>query len=133
MQRVLIVEDEIFVALELESILEELGHQVVGIAADCKTAIELAGLSVDVALVDYNLRDGATGALLGQRLAEEFGVKVIFQTANPALLGKGAPGTVGVLSKPYDADQVEAAIDFVCGRRATAPRAFTVFALQSSF
>ncbi|WP_170976489.1 response regulator [Rhizobium sp. FKL33] len=132
MQRVLIVEDEIFVALELESILEELGHVVVGIAADTRKAIELAALSVDVALVDYNLRDGATGAALGQRLAREFGIKVIFQTANPTSLGKGVPGTIGVLSKPHDADQVENAIDFVTGRSPSAPRAFVVFSRDAS-
>lgn len=49
MQRVLIVEDEFMVALELESVLEDLGYQVVGIAADSTTASQLAKLSPDVA------------------------------------------------------------------------------------
>lgn len=127
MQRVLIVEDEIFVALELEAIIEELGHAVVGIAADSNLALKLADLSPDLAIVDLNLRDGQTGAALGQRLAEEFGIKVVFQTANPTLLGAGVPGTIGVLSKPCVAGEVEGAIDFISGRAKAAPRALSLF------
>lgn len=132
MQRVLIVEDEIFVALELESLLEELGHQVVGIAADSRSALELAGRSADIAMVDLNLRDGPTGASLGKRLAEEFGIKVVFQTANPTQLGTGVPGTIGVLSKPYDADLLEDAMEFISGGLPEAPPAFKLFPRETS-
>ena len=126
MQRVLIVEDEFMVALELESVLEDLGYQVVGIAADSTAASQLAGLSPDVALVDVNLRDGPTGAFVGQQLGK-LGIKVVFMTANPTLLGPGVPGTIGVLSKPYDANQVEDALEFVCGELASPPAPLVVF------
>jgi len=126
MLRVLIVEDEIIVALELESVLEDLGHKVVGIAADSNAASHLADLSPDVALVDVNLRDGPTGAFAGQRLGK-LGVKVVFMTANPALLGTGVPGTIGVLSKPYDANQVEDTLKFVSGHVSAPPAPLVVF------
>ncbi|TCV67150.1 response regulator receiver domain-containing protein [Neorhizobium sp. R1-B] len=126
MQRVLIVEDEFMVALELESVLEDLGYQVIGIAADSTTASRLAELSPDVALVDVNLRDGPTGTLVGQRLGK-LGIKVVFTTANPALLGTGVPDTIGVLSKPYDANQVEDALEFVRGELSAPPAPLVVF------
>lgn len=56
----LIVEDEIFVALDLERILTDAGYKVKAIAADRLTAIEEAG-ECSFALVDINLRDGPTG------------------------------------------------------------------------
>ncbi|MGE0725779.1 MAG: response regulator, partial [Alphaproteobacteria bacterium] len=59
--RILIVEDEILVAMELEYILREAGHDVAGIAADTSSVGRLAAPDIDLALVDLNLRDGVTG------------------------------------------------------------------------
>ena len=47
---ILVVEDEIFVATDIESMVAELGHQPVGIAADANSAIDLAPRA-DIALV----------------------------------------------------------------------------------
>ena len=109
--RILIVEDEMLVAMELESILHDLGHEPVGIAPDLERAEQLATEPVDLALVDLNLRDGLTGPMVGKRLCER-GVSVLFITANPRLLGDGITGTVGVLTKPTDEETVRAAVDF---------------------
>ena len=57
--KVLVVEDEIFVAVEIENVVAELGHRPVGIAADSKSALAMAA-EAEVALVDLNLRDGRT-------------------------------------------------------------------------
>ena len=65
---VLIVEDEIFVAMEVQHVLTEMGHIPVGIAANRREALEL-GQDVDIALVDLNLRDGPTGIDIGRQLA----------------------------------------------------------------
>jgi CheY-like chemotaxis protein len=113
--RVLVVEDEIFVATEIESVVEELGHQPVGIAADASTAIALAA-SADVALVDLNLRDGPTGPTIGRILADEYGVTVVFMTANPSQLGDGIPGTVGVLDKPVMDSELRQVVSYVVAR-----------------
>lgn len=114
--KVMVVEDEIFVATEIESILEELGHQPVGIAMDSRSALDLAHLA-EVALVDLNLRDGPTGSTLGRTLAEKFGVTVLFMTANPSLLGDGVPGTIGVLPKPVMDEELRAAIAYAIAKR----------------
>jgi DNA-binding NarL/FixJ family response regulator len=113
--RILIVEDESLVALELEATLDEMGHEIIGIAPDSTTALRLAEKAPDIALVDINLRDGATGIPLGARLAQEFGVTVLFTTANPRSLGDGVPGTLGVIPKPYTSEDVQAAMNVLAG------------------
>ena len=114
--RILIVEDEMLVAMELEAILEDLGHSPVGIAADLSDAEQYGTLPIDLALVDLNLRDGLTGPEIGKRLTAR-GVTVLFITANPRQLGSGVAGTIGVLEKPTDEETVRAAVDYALGVR----------------
>lgn len=109
--KILIVEDEMLVAMELESILQDLGHEPVGIAPDLASAEQLASEALDLALVDLNLRDGLTGPEIGDRLCRR-GVSVLFITANPRVLGDGIAGAVGVLTKPTDEPTVRAAVDY---------------------
>ncbi len=68
-----------------------------------------------LALVDLNLRDGLTGPQIGARLSEK-GVPVIFVTANPAQLGEGVAGTIGVITKPTDESVVGEAVRYALGR-----------------
>lgn len=110
--KILIVEDEMLVACEVEAVLGDLGHQVVGIAPDLDTAMELAAQPIDLALVDLNLRDGLTGPEIGRRLGERGHVAVLFVTANPRILGDGTAGAIGVLTKPTDENAVKAAVDY---------------------
>lgn len=114
--KILIVEDEMLVAVELEALLEDLGHSPVGIAADLADAEQLCDQPIDLALVDLNLRDGLTGPEIGKRLSAR-GVTVLFITANPRQLGDGIAGTIGVLTKPTDEATVRAAVDYALGIR----------------
>lgn len=127
---VLIVEDEGLVGLELGYVLEDLGHHVVGVAADSLEAAALAREPVDVAVVDLNLADGLTGMEVGRRLARA-GVSVIFTTANPGLLGDGVGDAVGVVAKPYLPEVVGQAVHYaLCmrgGQRAGPPRPLRLF------
>ena len=114
---ILIVEDEMLVALDMENILEEHGYQVVGIAADLAGALAFAGEAIELALVDLNLRDGLTGPEIGKRLATDHNVGVLFVTANPRLLGDGIAGTIGVLTKPTDEASLISAVTFALRKR----------------
>ena len=116
-RRALIVEDEILVALDIENALCELGIEVVGIAADSKSALSMAK-DVDFALVDLNLRDGQTGPMIGRKLAQDHGVSVIFVTANPSILGEGIEGTMGVMTKPFSDESISATISYLAMRDA---------------
>jgi DNA-binding NtrC family response regulator len=105
MARVLIVEDEIFVALDLENILMSSGFAVSGIAADQASALAFASVS-DVALVDVNLRDGPTGPAIARTLARQYGISIIFVTANPAQIGEFEDMALEVVNKPFRADAI---------------------------
>lgn len=128
---IMVVEDEIFVATEIAYVVEELGYQSVGIAADTASAIRLGPLA-DIALVDLNLRDGATGRDIGRILAERHGMTVLFMTANPSQVGAAFPGAVGVLPKPVAEDELKAAVHYTVALRearpASAPARLRVFA-----
>ncbi|GLS88781.1 response regulator [Cypionkella aquatica] len=134
--RILIVEDEIIVAMDLEATLEDFGFETVGIAADTSSALQLGAANPDVALVDVNLRDGPTGPEIGARLARDFGVNVVFITANPRMLGDGVPGAIGVLPKPTDPHTIRQTVEYVLslkrmeGQVMPPPSALTVFQSQ---
>ena len=134
MAKVLIVEDEMLVALHLEGIVSDLGFEPVGIASDAAQALELHDAKPDIALVDLNLRDGPTGPEIGRRLALN-GVSVVFVTANPGMLGRGVRGTLGVMSKPCDDESVSDALNYALAHRngvaAAPPPDMRTFALSA--
>ena len=115
-RRVLVVEDEIFVATEIEHVIEEMGLFPAGIAFDERSALALASQAA-VALVDLNLLDGPSGIRIGKALAEVHDVTVVFMTANPAQLGNGVAGTLGVLSKPVSDGDLRAALTYAVAWR----------------
>jgi DNA-binding response OmpR family regulator len=107
-KKVLIVEDEIFVALEIEQIVEDAGFEVGAIAADKDAALACAQ-DCDIALVDLNLRDGPTGPQIGMELSRH-GIRVIYVTANPAQIGEAAVAALGVITKPFRAQSISATL-----------------------
>ena len=112
----LIVEDEIFVALDLERILIDAGYRVKAIAADRSTAIREAE-ECSFALVDINLRDGPTGPALAETLSRDYGMKVVFVTANPAQIGDGS-AALGYVRKPFSEQSILAAAALACAAQA---------------
>lgn len=115
-QTALIVEDEIFVALDLERILIDAGYHVVGIAADQAAALAAAP-GCNMAFVDVNLRDGPTGPAIARLLTQEFGVKVVFVTANPGQICD-PDGALGYIAKPFSERAILAAAAVAGGRLA---------------
>ena len=129
--RILIIEDEALVAMELRFVLEDLGYVVVGTAPDARSARALAaGGEVELALVDIHLTDGATGVGLGQELGEDFGVTVLYMTANPGMVSHGVPGTMGVLTKPTDEGCVREAVEYALHLRRGEPASLIPPGLQ---
>lgn len=113
----LIIEDEIFVALDLERILIDGGYQVVGIAADAESALEAAP-GCGFAFVDVNLRDGPTGPRIAERIARDYGVKIVFVTANPAQIDCGRDCALGYIRKPFSEAAILAAAAMAADGRA---------------
>ncbi len=116
--RILIIEDEAIVAMELRFVMEDLGYEVVDAVADARSARNVVRETpVDLALVDIHLSDGPTGVELGRELANDQNVTVLYMTANPGMVRDGVAGTIGVLTKPTDERAVQTAVDYALRRR----------------
>jgi CheY-like chemotaxis protein len=104
--RILIVEDEPFIAADLEALAAENSHSVVGVADTMAMAEEMMNtLAFDAALLDVKLRDGFTGGLVAQLLGE--GPRPFaFVTGNAEQLPSGAFGAVAVVEKPFTDRQI---------------------------
>jgi DNA-binding response OmpR family regulator len=99
--RILIIEDEALVALEMESILSDAGYEVVGVADDQSSAMAAVDRSTpDLALVDIQLANRSSGFHVAAELSKR-GVCCLFVTGNcPAERGQGH--AVGCLHKPFN-------------------------------
>lgn len=112
--RVLIVEDEALLAMELESIVEDAGHSVVGWATSSAEAMKLVDQTqADVAFVDMHLTDGATGLDVAAYIRDSRSAMVVFLTANPKRIGDDFAGAVGVIGKPYTVNGLMAALRYI--------------------
>jgi two-component sensor histidine kinase len=107
-QRVLIVEDAVLLALELETGLSEAGAEIVGPAYELEEALALLDNPIDAAVLDANL-NGRSVTPVAEALAAR---KVPFVFATGYGETGGAPGgfDAPVIRKPYDVTQVAAAV-----------------------
>ena len=109
--KVLIVEDEFLVALQLEEIIADGGHAVIGTICD-RASLGSVGERPDIALVDLNLRDGLTGPEIARHIAARYAARVIYVTANPGQIDLPADTAVGIVQKPFSPAAIIAAINY---------------------
>jgi DNA-directed RNA polymerase specialized sigma24 family protein len=109
---VLIIEDEAFIALDLQTLVEDLGHRVIGIARTHREA--LAAVSENrpgLILADIQLADGSSGLEAVNQILGGFEVPTIFITAYPERFLTGAPPEPTFLvAKPFSVDSLKAII-----------------------
>ncbi|MBL8587357.1 MAG: response regulator [Methylobacteriaceae bacterium] len=122
---VLIIEDEPIIALDIEALVEELGHRVSGIARTRDEAVAQAkARRPGLVLADIQLADGSSGLDAVNDILSGFEVPVIFITAYPERLLTGErPEPAFLITKPFQPDAVRAAISqalFFGGRAAGA-------------
>ena len=115
--RVLIVEDEALIAMDIENVVQQAGHEVVGIASRVSDARALTPLMPDLAFVDLNLKDGLTGRHIAADLVRKHDVTVIFVTANIDQIQFDLCGALGVLPKPFSTEAMTEVIDFAAAIR----------------
>ncbi|WAC27672.1 response regulator [Ancylobacter sp. SL191] len=109
---VLIIEDEPFIALDLEGLVEGLGHRVSGIARTHSEAVSLARRKAPgLILADIQLADGSSGLEAVNELIEGVEVPVIFITAYPERFLTGVrPEPAFLIAKPFQPSTVAAVI-----------------------
>ncbi len=132
MKRVLICEDEPLIALDLEGMVYDAGHEPVGPARTYSEALELAETArPGVAIVDLNLADGITGAGVARALADR-GVRIIVLSGVTDVI----PVLAGIphvfIQKPVNPEAIVALLEIENQRDApTIPAAVAVQALMS--
>jgi DNA-directed RNA polymerase specialized sigma24 family protein len=107
---VLIIEDETIIALELESLVESLGHRVLGVARTHAEAIALARQKrPGLILADIQLADNSSGLDAVNELLGTFEVPVVFITAFPERFLTGQrPEPAFLIAKPFQPSTVSA-------------------------
>src|SRR4029453_16159269 len=90
LRRVVVIEDEAIIALDVADIVRNAGHEVVGIAATEKAAVELARKhSPHLVLADIQLRGSDSGITAVKEIMRAVSVPVIFVTGYPERLLTG--------------------------------------------
>ena len=109
---VLIIEDEPFIALDLQTLVEDLGHRVVNIARTHREALRaVEAHRPGLILADIQLADGSSGLEAVNQILGEFEVPVIFITAYPERFLTGRPPEPAFLiTKPFGVDSLKAVI-----------------------
>lgn len=110
--RVLIIEDETLIAIDLSDIVSKLGHEVVATADTAAKAIAAASAQQpDLVLADIQLADGSSGIDAVNEILHRIAVPVIFITAFPDRLLTGErPEPTFLITKPYLEETVQAAV-----------------------
>lgn len=113
--RVLVVEDEYFVALDAENALDSAGFEVVGVAATAEEAVEIARAErPDLVLMDIRLAGARDGIDAAAEIRGSLGIPSLFATAHSDAAtrarGEGAAAPLGWLTKPYAPSELAAAV-----------------------
>jgi DNA-directed RNA polymerase specialized sigma24 family protein len=107
---VLIIEDDTFIAMELETLVEGMGHHVIGVArTHAEAAVLTRDRPVGLILADIQLADGSSGLDAVNELLTRFEAPVIFITAYPERFLTGErPEPAFLIAKPFQASTVSA-------------------------
>lgn len=110
--KVLIIEDEPIISLDLQNIVREMGHEVVATATTQDEAVRAARhTEPGLVLADIKLADGSSGIDAVRQILSELTVPVIFVTAYPERLLTGErPEPTFLVTKPFLPETVRVAI-----------------------
>ena len=113
--RILIVEDESIVALDIQDRLESLGYEVPATVASGEMAVELAGvLDPDLVLMDIHLQGQMDGIEAAEQIRQRFGMPVVYVTANadhPTVQRAKLTEPFGYIIKPFDERELHTTIE----------------------
>lgn len=121
--RVLIVEDEPLIAESLSDILDVLGHEVVGIADNANSALELVkNENPDLALLDIQIKGDKNGIQLSEEIKKLVPLPYIFTTAfadDETIENARKQGPFGYIVKPYGINDIKVAIQIAMSTHST--------------
>jgi len=113
--RILIVEDNVIIADDMQSMLEEIGYEIVDNVIVYEQAVEvLKNKEVDLVLIDIILASDKTGIDLGKHIRENYNIPFIFVTSNSDRATVENAKTVkpnGYLVKPFEQQDLYTSIE----------------------
>lgn len=111
-QRVLVVEDNPILAMEIGELVTDMGHVVCGTANNEQEALELLEAEQPtLALLDVRLADGGSGVEVARRLRQKRSMRTIFVTAFDGDLEEADARHLGqIVRKPFTNEAIQAAI-----------------------
>ncbi len=109
---VLIIEDEPLIAIDIQTLVEELGHRVIHVARTHREAVEaVQNARPGLILADIQLADGSSGLEAVNQILDSLSVPVIFITAYPERFLTGTPPEPAFLiTKPFSVDSLKAVV-----------------------
>lgn len=114
-KRILVVEDELLLAMMLEDMIFELGHQVVGPALNLSDALSLAkDETLDCAIIDLNLGRGVLSTPVAEILRER-NIPFALSTGYGADPQLDSLGHTHLLGKPFAMNELRGALDALIG------------------
>jgi CheY-like chemotaxis protein len=118
--KILIVEDEIIIAIDLKIRLENLGYYVPGIAVNGKDAIKKTEeKNPDLILMDILLNGETDGIEVAQQIRNQYNIPIIYLTGsqNNSLLEKAKiTEPYGYINKPFDNTEIDSAIQLAVSK-----------------
>jgi two-component sensor histidine kinase/DNA-binding response OmpR family regulator len=114
MLKVMIAEDDLFMADMLEDVLVEGGYEVCGIARTVDKAVELGEQhNPDLAILDMRLAEGGLGTEIAARLKRRGHLGVLYATGNSGQFGLTSADGEACIGKPYRPEDVVRALKIV--------------------
>ncbi|RTL81940.1 MAG: response regulator [Hyphomicrobiales bacterium] len=122
---VLVIEDESIIAKDIELIVSDLGHRVIGPARTHEEALSLAlKTRPAVVVADVKLADGSSGIVAVDEMLRTIDAAVIFVTAVPQWLQTGELEPVLIVPKPYSVEEIKSAVSRATSKRAQSLETF---------
>jgi CheY-like chemotaxis protein len=114
-QKILIVDDELWAALDMEWVVQTLGHEAIGPATTAEQAIELAGrMRPDLVLMDIRLANDSDGVTAAIEIRQRFDIPSLFVSAHGDQMIRSraaAARPLGFIEKPFTPDALALAIE----------------------
>jgi CheY-like chemotaxis protein len=121
--KILIVEDENIIALDIRSMLEDLGYMVSDVVSSGEESIEKASKTrPDLILMDIKLKGNLDGVTAGEEIIKQYRIPIVYLTAysDQNTLQRINGGRNGhpsaVINKPFDEDELQSIIDHTLTR-----------------
>ena len=123
-RKILIVEDENIIALDIRSMLEDLGYMVSDVVSSGEESIEKASKTrPDLILMDIKLKGNLDGVSAGEEIIKQFRIPIVYLTAYSdqktiKRINDGKNGTQSaVINKPFDEEELQSIIDHTLTKR----------------